>query len=65
MICIENNVLKMVKVTHLIGCTENVFRETGLKFKLLSVDICKTCDEYKMKLKHSSGEELQLLSTRY
>jgi len=38
----------------------SVFAETGLKFKLPSVDTCKTCDEYNMKSKHSSGEELQL-----
>jgi len=41
----------------------SVFAETGLKFKLPSVDTCKTCDEYNMKSKHSSGEELQLLNT--
>jgi len=41
----------------------SVFAETGLKYKLPSVDTCKTCDEYNMKSKHSSGEELQLLNT--
>lgn len=39
------------------------FAEARLKLKLPSVDTCKTCDEYKMKSKHSSGEVLQLLST--
>lgn len=41
----------------------SVFAETGLKFKLPSVDTCKTCDEYNIKSKHSSGEELQHLNT--
>lgn len=40
-----------------------VFAETELKFKLPSIHTCETCDEFKMNSKHSSNEELHLLST--
>ncbi|VVC28419.1 Hypothetical protein CINCED_3A012905 [Cinara cedri] len=60
LICTKNNVLKSCPSNWLY---KNVLAETGLKFKLPFVDICKTCDEYKIKSKHSNGEEFQLLST--
>jgi len=40
------------------------FSETGLKFKLPCVDTCKTCDEFKIKLKHVFDEELQIINQK-
>lgn len=43
----------------------DVFGETGLKFKLLYyVDTCKTCDEFNIKFKYLTGEELEVLIER-
>jgi len=60
--------MKIILITfHLTGCTEHILRifsETGLKFKVLYIDTCKTCDEFKTKSKHVNGNDLQILTNK-
>ncbi|KAL4126049.1 hypothetical protein QTP88_010281 [Uroleucon formosanum] len=41
-----------------------IFSETGLKFKVPYIDTCKTCDKFKTKSKHVTGNDLQILTNK-
>ncbi|KAF0745517.1 Uncharacterized protein FWK35_00022366 [Aphis craccivora] len=41
-----------------------IFSETGLKFKMPYIDTCKTCDEFKIKSKYVTGNDLDILTKK-
>jgi len=58
--CHENNINNISSY----WLYRTIFSETGLKFKVPYIDTCKTCDEFKTKSKHVTGNDLQILTNK-